>query len=202
MKVCSKCKTEKDLSSFRKDATRKDGYEYVCKNCGRQKDKNRYWSDADKQRQRGIEYYWRDPEDRKQKANQRRRENAEYYRAIGRQDYAKNPEKYRGKTQNWRKLNHTKVIAYNGKRRSEKLMAAPSWLSAIQRAQIQEFYDIAKAKTMQTGVKHHVDHIHPLKGNGFNGLHVPWNLRVTTAKENLTKYNALPDFEAHLEWSN
>lgn len=33
MKVCSKCKIEKDLSEFRKDKTRKDGMSFWCKVC-------------------------------------------------------------------------------------------------------------------------------------------------------------------------
>lgn len=67
--------------------------------------------------------------------------------------------------------------------------ATPFWLTSIQKAQIQEFYDIAVAKTMQTGVAHQVDHIHPLQGKAVCGLHVPWNLQVITASENAGKSN-------------
>jgi len=35
MKVCSKCKIEKEFSDFGKDKTRKDGYRYVCKECNK-----------------------------------------------------------------------------------------------------------------------------------------------------------------------
>ena len=100
----------------------------------------------------------------------------------------------------WRQRNIGKTNAYSATRHAAKMQATPSWLNAIEQAQIQEMYDVALAKTMQTGIKHHVDHIHPLQGDDFNGLHVPWNLRVITAAENLSKGNKLPPEEAYLGW--
>ena len=48
MKICSKCKTEKELSEFNKDKTRTDGYSYLCKFCLKQKQKKYYQNNIDK----------------------------------------------------------------------------------------------------------------------------------------------------------
>lgn len=100
----------------------------------------------------------------------------------------------------WRAANLSKINAYSNARRAAKLNATPPWLTAIQEAQIQEMYDVALACTVQTGIQHHVDHIHPLQGDGFTGLHVPWNLQVIPGTENLSKGCRLPPEDAHLGW--
>jgi RNA polymerase sigma factor (sigma-70 family) len=62
-------------------------------------------------------------------------------------------------------------------------------LDKSQREKIAEIYALAKAKTESTGIIHHVDHIHPVSKGG---RHVPENLRVITATENLKKSNKGP----------
>ena len=61
------------------------------------------------------------------------------------------------------------------------------------RDQIKAFYEVAAQRHSQTGKPHHVDHIIPLKGKTVSGLHVPWNLQVIKAKDNLKKSNKLPE---------
>lgn len=80
------------------------------------------------------------------------------------------------------------------------MSATPEWLSAIQLAQLQEFYDVAEVRRMQTGDDYHVDHIFPLDGKVFCGLHVPWNLQIISAFDNLSKRNRVPKEYAHMFW--
>ena len=95
-------------------------------------------------------------------------------RKVWRDQYAKNPEASRAKTRRYQ---------------ASKLRACPPWLTHEHHEQILQVYREAEAKTLETGQKHHVDHIFPLKGKNFSGLHVPWNLQVLPAKENLSKNN-------------
>lgn len=85
------------------------------------------------------------------------------------------------------KANKTQYVINRANRRAAQELATPPWLTAINKAQIAEHYEIAKAKEMQTGVKYHVDHVVPIHNPEMCGLHVPWNLQVITAKENLSK---------------
>ena len=73
-------------------------------------------------------------------------------------------------------------------RYARKIQATPKWSD---RSACQEIYALSAEMTRSTGVQHHVDHIVPLKGRNVCGLHVPWNLRVITAEENLRKSNRL-----------
>jgi 5-methylcytosine-specific restriction endonuclease McrA len=71
----------------------------------------------------------------------------------------------------------------------------PQWVNKSKDTlfEIKGFYIAAAALTKSTGVEHQVDHIVPLNGKTVSGLHVPWNLRVVTAKENIKKSNKVMD---------
>lgn len=185
LKTCNKCQTDKPFDAFGRLTDAKDGMTYACIDCARAK--MRAWRENNRDRDRVAKNRWA-------------AENKDKLQAKGKRYYRENKDKHLLACNKWANENKSKVNARFANRRAVKKNAVPFWLTAIHRAQIQEMYDVAMACTVQTGIAHHVDHIHPLQGRGFNGLHVPWNLRVITAHENHVKLNNLPDEDAHLAW--
>jgi hypothetical protein len=61
------------------------------------------------------------------------------------------------------------------------------WLTNEQWDEMEDVYREAARLTRETGIKHHVDHIVPLRGKTVSGLHVPWNLQPLPALVNLKK---------------
>lgn len=82
----------------------------------------------------------------------------------------------------YQKNNKGKTVAKTKRRELSKINRTPPWLNKDQLIQIEEL-------TKQTNIKYHVDHIIPLQGKNVSGLHVPWNLQVIPASENLSKSN-------------
>ena len=106
--------------------------------------------------------------------------------------YAANTVKIKKYARDYELKNPGKVRALKSARKTAVRRATPDWLTAIHRAQLQESYEIALARTIQTGISHEVDHIYPLQGRTSCGLHVPWNSQVIPAKDNNAKRNSLP----------
>lgn len=108
-------------------------------------------------------------------------------RAVAHQ--RKNPESVKNRCLKWRGKNKHKANAIEAKRRAAKLNATPVWLTAGHLARIDELYAEAVRLSEETGVKYHVDHVVPIQGRTVSGLHVPWNLQVIPASDNLSKHN-------------
>ena len=100
--------------------------------------------------------------------------------------YAESPEKVNEISKRWRMRNPGKVAAASARRRAAKLAATPSW---VKQKDFVEIYEESARLTKETGIKHHVDHIIPLRGEMVCGLHVPWNLQCLVASENIKKKN-------------
>ena len=102
--------------------------------------------------------------------------------------YAANKERASVNNKAWRSANPGKILARVAKRRANKLKATPVWVDVDV---LNAIYIKAKQITQETGAMHHVDHIVPLGGKTVCGLHVPWNLQILPAADNLKKSNRL-----------
>lgn len=76
---------------------------------------------------------------------------------------------------------------------ARKRNAFPKWADRII---IKEIYEKAAKKTLETGIKHVVDHIVPLAGKNVCGFHVHNNLQILTNEENIKKFNHFDDWQS------
>ncbi len=78
MKICTKCKIEKDLSKFSKDKSRKDGLSYVCKECENKRNKKYHKANKEKINERQKDYH----KNNKEQINERHKKtNKIYYKS-------------------------------------------------------------------------------------------------------------------------
>jgi hypothetical protein len=185
LKTCSLCLKAKEEVEFNVLRAAKDGRAYYCRECS--KLKMTKWRSKNRTKDREIKLKWAEKNRDKIKEKSKK-----YYEA--------NKEAHIERCADWARRNPTLRACHFARRRASKRNATPPWLSAIEIAKIQEMYDVSAALSVQTGIPHHVDHIHPLQGRGFNGLHVPWNLQIIVAEENQKKLNKIPEEETHLLW--
>lgn len=66
----------------------------------------------------------------------------------------------------------------------------PQWAD---RKAIRKIYTEAATLNQAPGVKVHVDHIVPLRGQRVRGLHIAANLQILSAAENIRKSNKFSD---------
>lgn len=193
MKICGACRLEKELTEFHNSNRTRDGYLTRCKVCvnsyhrkymklnpdkdtsreweaenwGRVLEYARNWNKNNRAKRRITEYKWRAANPDKVKAQ----------RKI---DKIRHKPKRNAATSLWRKKNRNKCNAYGANYEARKLKACPIWADLKAIAQI--YISCPKG--------YHVDHIVPLRGKLVSGLHIPENLQVIPAEENLRKNNA------------
>lgn len=177
MKTCSSCKLDKLFTEFYKSKNSKTGYQAYCKDCC-------------KQRSGYLENY---REQNKEVLRQKQREswlkNKDTHNTKQREYYQENRETLRQKGKLHYEENKSTYLYYSKKRKLLIAKAMPKWLTKEMQESLKSFYIEAKKLSLLEGISYHVDHIVPLNGANVCGLHVPWNLQIITAQENLKKSN-------------
>jgi hypothetical protein len=164
MKTCTRCQTVKSYELFYKQAVNsKDGYQAHCKACDNARKK--IWE-------------------------QKNPELAAKYRKTADSNRYKNFKScVQQKNKKWKSKNPNKVAAMDAKRRAAIILRTPVWFTNDDQWMVEEAYELAKLRTQIFKFPWHVDHIIPLQGKLVSGLHLPHNLRVIPASDNLRKSN-------------
>jgi hypothetical protein len=191
MKLCAVCKVQKPLGEFYKRLSSPDGYRSDCKKCRSANTlKNHYANHEVKKEKLRLAYQQRKTKNPNLSADlyaKNREKSLEYSKAY----YEANIEDRKAKQRLWSKTNRGAANALSKRYKLKKINATPKWLSESQLLHIKCKYQLAAMLNIHGVEAWHVDHIVPIRGKDVCGLHVPWNLRVIPAKENMTKGNRL-----------
>lgn len=191
MKTCVTCQNTKPLSEFYKRKDSQDGFRNDCKDCRKACSLKTFYADMDSKRVKNMEAYWK----RKQKNPDLWKvvyaKNKDKSLANSKDYYAAHAEEIKARQRLWSKQNRGIANSLSRKYKNKKRNATPNWLTKRHLFVMQCFYKVAAMYTAEGLDVWHVDHIVPIRGKDVCGLHVPWNLRVVTASENLKKSNKL-----------
>ena len=165
-KDCKDCIKIKPLNDFPVNRKAADGHAHICKICNSL---------------RVTEWRIKNPkkflESRKLYTEQNKEALTKYKKQY-REDNKARQKKW---MRNWIESNRGRKRFLQARRRTALLNATPKWADQNEIARI---YDNCPSG-------YHVDHIMPLRGKNFSGLHVPWNLQYLPALVNLSKGNRI-----------
>ena len=191
MKLCVSCKAQKSLSEFYKRKDSPDGYRNDCKDCRKKVALKHYYTDHEAGKERLRQSYEKRKATNPNLAAEQYAKNREKDLERSKLAYQANAEDRKAKQRLWSKTNRGTANALAKRYKLKKVNATPKWLSESQLLNIKCKYQLAAMLNIHGVEAWHVDHIVPIRGKDVCGLHVPWNLRVIPAKENMTKGNKL-----------
>lgn len=184
--------------------TPENAYLGACKICKSNTAKKRYARDREIFLEIDRKYYQNNKESVLARCRKYRHENKEKMSARSKRYYETNKDEANRKRKiryannkgvaaesdrRYSQANLEKKRAWTAKRRAAKLQRTPPWIDREDLKLINSIYAEARLLEEITGEKHHVDHIVPLQGELVSGLHVPWNLQILTAEQNISKGN-------------
>lgn len=216
LKTCNRCRKEKPLHDFNKQVHGKFGRKGRCKSCCNLYTKKYYQENSERLKEYSKLYRKENPNYQKEYY----KNNREKVLSSWSEYYFKNKSKIQTRTKKWREANKERLLKQeelyrsnnrnkardyyqrnkdyflqsNKQRKARKLSATPPWLTQEHVNQMRQFYYFRGNISGVVGREYHVDHIVPLQGENVCGLHVPWNLQVIPAKDNLSKGNFYNDW--------
>lgn len=220
LKKCTNCEKELPRNNFVKKSRAKDGLSSGCKSCVatykkeyaiknkerlqnktkkyrednkeilRKKAKRRYAENRQSELEKHKVYYQNNKERIKVRSVKYYNDNKEIAKLRVRKRALDNPDKIAEYRKEYYNKYPEKALAAAAKRRASKLQRTPYWLSKEDKTLIELLYKKSREITKDTGIKHEVDHIHPLAGRHISGLHLPSNLQILSKTMNSTKSNS------------
>jgi len=172
-KPCKGCGAVKPLDQFDRQRLNRDGLHTSCKTCRSRYEAERYAANTERIKARVQAAYAANPEPAK--AREARR-------------YQAKKPLLDAQHKAWRKANWDALrplfVAKRYERDAHIARATPPWADLDM---IRDIYRQCDALTRQTGIKHNVDHVVPLRGKNVCGLHVHYNLQILTERANKSK---------------
>ena len=162
MRECNFCGEVKPLEMFVKHKDCKGGRTRKCKDCFNEWSKEHYSKNS-------------------QKIKQTQKKSVERRRSEGK-DVNKPSRDYNKRNPHYKRF-------YASQRKAHVKLATPDWLTKDQKEDMKAIHSLRIRLEGIFGVKYHVDHIVPLRGENVCGLNVPWNLQILEASLNMAKRN-------------
>lgn len=175
-KTCIQCEKEISILDFHIANSKTGLRRRDCKYCRRETSSS--WYESNKESRKKSVQEWKD-------------RNKQKVISDNKKWVENNKDKVASYRRRWEKANPGKVMAKKLTRQYREKQAKPAWLTAEDVKKINQIYREARELSETTGEIFHVDHIIPLKGETVSGLHVPSNLQILSAEENLRKGNKL-----------
>lgn len=155
MKICTKCKEEKDVTQFNKAKKLRDGLTYYCKSCISESKKLYYQKNKDNVKSACLKYY----NENRDAVNERNREHGKHYRIA-------NKEKIREKNRLYQKTERGKMVLRRASMKEreafpEKFKARNAINGAIRSGKIKR-KPCQKCGTSDNIQAHHTDYSKPL----------------------------------------